>query len=76
MSEKLSGQALEDVQKGLRMAQPRDPEDLAREAAYLDDLATKPLLSRARGYLKLLGPGYMQSAMTLGAGSTAASLIG
>ncbi|MBI2422758.1 MAG: FAD:protein FMN transferase [Candidatus Hydrogenedentes bacterium] len=41
------------------------------EKAYLRDLAGKPMAARARGYMRLTGPGYMQSAMTLGGGSIA-----
>src|SRR5690606_28452955 len=41
------------------------------ESAYLDSLAKKPMGSRLWGYLKLSGPGYMQSAMSLGGGSVA-----
>ena len=42
------------------------------ERAYLTALADKPVSSRLWGYLRLTGPGYMQSAMTLGGGSIAA----
>ena len=41
------------------------------EAPDLSGLAGKPLSGRVLGYLKLTGPGYMQSAMTLGGGSIA-----
>lgn len=45
------------------------------EKEYLTDLADKPLGSRIKGYLKLNGPGYMQSAMTLGGGSIASCVL-
>ncbi len=45
------------------------------EAKYLQDLSTKPLGTRIFGYLKLSGPGYMQSAMTLGGGSIASCVL-
>jgi Mn2+/Fe2+ NRAMP family transporter len=41
----------------------------------LDQLAQGPLLPRLRGYLSLSGPGYLQSALTLGAGTATASLF-
>ena len=40
----------------------------------LSELDTKPFLPRTLGYMKRMGPGYMQSAMTLG-GGTAFSAI-
>jgi Mn2+/Fe2+ NRAMP family transporter len=51
------------------------------DTSYLDELASKPLGARLAGYFRLSGPGYMQSAMTLGGGSVAscaalASLLG
>ncbi len=52
-----------------------DPEILKQEIAELDALAGKPVLAKAGGYVKRSGPGLMQSAMTLGAGSAAASVV-
>ncbi len=63
-----------EASRGLPMASKWDPEKIAREAAELDDLEGKPLAQRAKGYLKRTGPGLLQSAMTLGAGSAAASI--
>jgi len=45
------------------------------EQAYLKELATKPLGQRLRGYTRLSGPGYMQSAMTLGGGTVASCVL-
>jgi len=45
------------------------------ENAYLVELSKKPFLSRILGYFQLSGPGYMQSAMTLGAGSMASCVV-
>ncbi|GMV93868.1 MAG: hypothetical protein AMXMBFR82_36460 [Candidatus Hydrogenedentota bacterium] len=45
------------------------------ENAYLAELSKKPLISRIGGYFRLSGPGYMQSAMTLGAGSMASCVV-
>jgi Mn2+/Fe2+ NRAMP family transporter len=52
-----------------------DPEKLRREAEALRELERRPLRERLRGYYKLTGPAWMQSAMTLGAGSAAASVM-
>ena len=52
-----------------------DPEKLEREVAALEALEDKPLPTRAAGYLKRTGPGLLQSAMTLGAGSAVASVV-
>ncbi len=61
--------------KGLPMTAKWDPEKLQREVAELKALESKPLFSRAGGYIKRTGPGLLQSAMTLGAGSAAASVM-
>ncbi len=45
------------------------------ESAYLKELSVKPLGTRLWGYWKLAGPGYLQSAMTLGGGSVASSVL-
>ena len=60
----------------LPMVSPPSPEQLAQERLALVELESKGWGARARGYMKLLGPGYMQSALTLGSGSVAASLFG
>lgn len=57
------------------MASPPDPKALARERDTLAELARRPFPTRARAYLGLLGPGYLQSAMTLGGGTVSASLF-
>ena len=61
--------------KGLPMTAKWDPEKLQREVAELKALESKPFFSRAGGYIKRTGPGLLQSAMTLGAGSAAASVM-
>ncbi|MGQ9606160.1 MAG: NRAMP family divalent metal transporter [Thermogutta sp.] len=61
--------------KGLPMAARWDPEKLARDEQLLRELENRPLLTRIRGYAKLTGPAWLQSAMTLGAGSAAASVM-
>ena len=72
---KLEGEELHEIQRGLRMAQPPEPEALAREKKWLAELETEPWLKRCRGYLRLSGPGYLQSAMTLGGGTAVTSLF-
>ncbi len=61
--------------KGLPMTGQRNPEQLRQEIAELDALARKPFLSAATGYIQRTGPGLLQSAMTLGAGSAVASVV-
>ena len=57
------------------MASPPDPVALGRERELLARLSEQPLATRARGYLRMLGPGYMQSAMTLGGGTVSSALF-
>ncbi|QDU63575.1 Natural resistance-associated macrophage protein [Planctomycetes bacterium Pan216] len=48
--------------------------NLELERAYLRDLEGKPTGQRLWGYVKLSGPGWLQSALTLGGGSLASGL--
>lgn len=64
-----------DENKGLPMASKWDPEKLSREVEQLKELNAKPFFGRIGGYVKRSGPGLLQSAMTLGAGSAAASVV-
>jgi Mn2+/Fe2+ NRAMP family transporter len=57
------------------MAGAPEPAALARERESLRALARQPLPRRIRGYLGLLGPGYLQSAMTLGGGTVSSALF-
>ena len=61
--------------KGLPMTAKWDPEKLEREVAELQELERKPFFAGAAGYIKRSGPGLLQSAMTLGAGSATASVV-
>ena len=65
----------EQQSKGLPMTARWDPDKLQREIADLQALDGLPFLQRAGAYLKRTGPGLLQSAMTLGAGSAAASVV-
>ena len=60
---------------GLPFAGPVDVERLEREVAALQALEQRPWPERVLGYLKRTGPGLLQSAMTLGAGSAVASVV-
>ncbi len=73
--ESIAPDGAKPVSKGLPMTSKWDPERLAREVAELKALESKPFLARAGGYIKRTGPGLLQSAMTLGAGSAAASVM-
>lgn len=64
-----------EPRQGLQLAQPPDPAELARERDALRALASEPPLRRLGGYLRLIGPGYLQSAMTLGGGTVSAALF-
>ncbi|MCB9878117.1 MAG: Nramp family divalent metal transporter [Planctomycetes bacterium] len=66
---------LAEVRQGLRMATPPDPAKLEQEKATLRELDRAPLGRRWAGYLKFIGPGYLQSAMTLGSGTAMSSLF-
>ncbi len=61
--------------KGLPMTAKWDPEKLEREIQELRELEQQPASRRFWGYLKRTGPGLLQSAMTLGAGSASASVM-
>ncbi|NNM27296.1 MAG: hypothetical protein HKO59_15145, partial [Phycisphaerales bacterium] len=67
--------AIARVQEGLRIAHPPDPATLAAERAHLERLETATRWKRFTGYLRLVGPGYLQSAMTLGGGTAVSSLL-
>lgn len=60
---------------GLPMSPKWDPEKLALEKENLRALEELPLGKRSWGYIKRTGPGLLQSAMTLGAGSATASVL-
>ena len=60
--------------QGLPMTPKWDPEKLQQDVQQLEELQSKPLIPKTLGYIKRCGPGLLQSAMTLGAGSAAASV--
>jgi Mn2+/Fe2+ NRAMP family transporter len=64
------------LRRGLPMGAALDPEALEREKARLRDIDGRPgLWRRWRGYWSLSGPGWVQSALTLGAGSAGSSIF-
>jgi manganese transport protein len=65
----------EDFVRGLPMFTASEPLALAKEKAVLAELGEQNVLRRWRGYTKMTGPGYLQSALTLGGGSAVASLF-
>ncbi len=64
------------LRRGLPMVGARDPEALELEKARLRAIDARPgRWRRWRGYWSLSGPGWVQSALTLGAGSAGASIF-
>jgi Mn2+/Fe2+ NRAMP family transporter len=64
------------LQRGLPMVEIRDPEALAEEVALLRSINSRPRFwQRWKGYWGLSGPGWVQSALTLGAGSAGSAIF-
>jgi manganese transport protein len=64
------------LRRGLPMVRARDPEALEREKKRLGEIDARPRpWQRWRGYWSLSGPGWVQSALTLGAGSAGSSIF-
>jgi len=58
------------------LARERDAQALEAERVYLREVNGRPgLLRRWQGYWKLTGPGWLQSAITLGAGSAGSTIL-
>jgi manganese transport protein len=64
-----------DVKRGMLFFASSDPQALEKEKAELAKLECKGFLQRWHGYFKLTGPGWLQSALTLGGGTAMASLF-
>ncbi len=63
------------LRRGLPMVGAVDPEALEKEKSSLREIDSRPgRLARWRGYWSLSGPGWVQSALTLGAGSAGSSI--
>ncbi len=67
--------APEQVRKRFHIGAPLDVEKLEEERKTLEGLNKKPFLKRIFGFSKFTGPGFIQSAVTLGAGSAGSCLI-
>lgn len=68
--------ASSDLRRGLPMVQARDPEALEEERRLLKDVSNRPhFWQRWKGYWGLSGPGWVQSALTLGAGSAGSAIF-
>ncbi len=74
-SERVLSEPPAEAERGLPMTKRWDPVALEREVAELRALESQPFGRRVWGYLKRTGPGLLQSAMTLGAGSATASVV-
>jgi Mn2+/Fe2+ NRAMP family transporter len=58
------------------MVETRDPDALEQEGKLLAEINARPhFWQRWRGYWGLSGPGWMQSALTLGAGSAGSAIF-
>jgi Mn2+/Fe2+ NRAMP family transporter len=58
------------------MVKARDPEALAQEVVTLEQINARPRFwQRWKGYMSFTGPGLLQSAITLGAGSASSSIF-
>ncbi len=65
-----------ELRRGLPMVEARDPEALEKERQTLEHINSRPRFwQRWRGYWNLSGPGWVQSALTLGAGSASAAIL-
>jgi len=65
-----------ELQRGLPMVESRDPEALEQERQTLVQINSRPRFwQRWRGYWSLSGPGWVQSALTLGAGSAGSAIF-
>jgi Mn2+/Fe2+ NRAMP family transporter len=66
----------DDLQRGLPMVEVRDPGALEHERQILKEINARPhFWQRWRGYWGLSGPGWIQSALTLGAGSASSAIF-
>ena len=61
--------------RGIPMVHAPDPARLAADRAWLAGVAQRPWLARLAAYLRRGGPGYLQSALTLGGGTASACIL-
>ncbi len=65
----------EELGTKFHIGKPIDPQHLEQERKSLEELNKKPFLKRITGFSRFTGPAYIQSAVTLGAGSAGSCLI-
>jgi Mn2+/Fe2+ NRAMP family transporter len=64
------------IKRGIPLVRERDSAALEAEAASLREFDARPRrLARWRGYWSLTGPGWVQSALTLGAGTAGSTIL-
>ena len=72
----LGGNKGKDLRRGFPLVKERDAQALEAERVYIHEVDGRPsLIGRLRGYWKLTGPGWLQSAITLGAGSAGSTIL-
>jgi len=65
----------EELGTKFHIGKPIDPQRLEQERKTLDELNRKPFFKRIVGFSKFTGPAYIQSAVTLGAGTAGGCLV-
>ncbi len=66
----------QELRRGFPLVRERDRRAIEAERMYLQEVNGRPrLFRRWRGYWKLTGPGWLQSAITLGAGSAGSTIL-
>jgi len=66
----------ENLKRGIPLVETRDAAALESELVYLREVNARPhFWQRWPGYWKLTGPGWVQSALTLGAGSAGSTIM-
>ncbi len=74
--ETMKKHSADEIRRGLPMVETRDPEALESERRQLRHIAAQPRFwQRWKGYWGLSGPGWVQSALTLGAGSASSAIF-
>jgi len=69
-------QKTQSLRRGFPLVRDIDPQELENEKKKIIQINSLPSwFSRCKGYWQLTGPGWLQSAATLGAGSAAASIF-
>lgn len=65
-----------ELRRGFPLVESRDPEALEKERQNLENINSHPhIWQRWKGYWSLSGPGWVQSALTLGAGSAGSAIF-